>query len=130
VRPTISRLTDDILELIRERPELAEPLPGADRYLTAEAVYAVTNEGALHIEDVLARRMRVDFEVKDRGAAAAEAVAPIIADVLGWDDETTRNEVEQYLGRLAAQREALQQPEDRTADAKRQEGPDSRQGAA
>lgn len=122
-------VTDDILELVREHPELAENLPGTDRYLIAEAVYAVTHEGALHVEDVLSRRMRFDFEVKDRGAAAAETVARVMANVLDWDDETTKNEVDQYLGRLTAQREALEQPDDRAADAKRRAGPDSRQGA-
>lgn len=120
---------DDILQLIREHPDLARPLPGAGRYLTAEALYAVTHEGALHVEDVLSRRMRVDFEFKDRGAAAAEPVARTMADVLGWDDAATKREVDQYLGRLAAQREAVEQPDDRAADAKRREGPDSRQGA-
>jgi glycerol-3-phosphate dehydrogenase len=30
----------------RQRPELAEPLEGADDYLAAEVVYAVTHEGA------------------------------------------------------------------------------------
>ena len=38
-------LVDEVLALIETRPELAEPLPGAEDYLAAEIVYAVTHEG-------------------------------------------------------------------------------------
>ena len=46
-------LADELLELIAEDPSLAEPLPGADDYLTVEVVYAATHEGAAHLDDVL-----------------------------------------------------------------------------
>ena len=46
-------LTDEVLALIAQDPELAEPLPGADDYLAAEVVYAATHEGARHLDDVL-----------------------------------------------------------------------------
>src|SRR5450631_1097152 len=39
-------LTHEVLALIRADPSLATPLPGADDYLRAEVVYAVTHEGA------------------------------------------------------------------------------------
>jgi glycerol-3-phosphate dehydrogenase len=123
-------LADDLLTLVSERPELAEPLPGAEHYLTVEAVYAVTHEGALHVEDVLARRTRVDFEVRDGGAAAAEPVARRMAEVLGWDDATVTKEVEQFQARLAARNEAIEQPDDHSANARRLAAPDSRVGAS
>ena len=44
---------DDLLALIDARPELADPLEGADDHLAAEIVYAVTHEGARHLDDVL-----------------------------------------------------------------------------
>jgi glycerol-3-phosphate dehydrogenase len=49
-------LTDELLDLIRSDPSLGEPLPGADDYLGVEVVYAASHEGALHLDDVLARR--------------------------------------------------------------------------
>jgi glycerol-3-phosphate dehydrogenase len=121
---------DDLLAMVRERPELAEPLPGAEHYLTVEAVYAVTHEGAMHIEDVLARRLRLDFEVRDGGAAAAEPVAREMQQILGWDDGTTVQELEQFHARLAARAEAIRQPDDASANAARLKAPDSRAGAA
>ena len=60
-----------MLELVAERPELGEPLTGSEDYLAAEVVYAVTHEGARHLDDVLARRTRMSMESFDRGTASA-----------------------------------------------------------
>ena len=64
-------LVDDLLALIEKRPELAEPLEGAEDYLAAEVVYAVTHEGARHLDDVLTRRTRISIETFDRGVRGA-----------------------------------------------------------
>jgi len=55
-------MTDELLDLIRETPSLNAPVPGADDYIEAEVVYAASHEGALHLEDVLARRTRISIE--------------------------------------------------------------------
>ena len=52
-------------------------------------VYAVTHEGARHLDDVLARRTRISIEAWDRGVAAAPTVAALMAGPLGWDEEQT-----------------------------------------
>ena len=41
---------------------LAAPLAGAGRYMTAEAIHAVTHQGALDLDDILSRRTRVSIE--------------------------------------------------------------------
>ncbi|WP_437584220.1 glycerol-3-phosphate dehydrogenase/oxidase [Paramicrobacterium sp. CJ85] len=117
-------LTDDILDLIRDRPDLQDPLPGADDYIKAEVVYAATSEGALHIEDVLARRTRISIEAWDRGVSAAPVVAELMAEVLGWDDAKKESEVQYYLQRVAAERASQEQPDDESADRVRLEAPD------
>ena len=66
---------DDLLALIDARPDLADPLEGADDHLAAEIVYAVTHEGARHLDDVLCRRTRISIETFDRGVSAATDVA-------------------------------------------------------
>ena len=68
-------LMDDVLALAAERPELLGPIKEAPGYLKVEAVYAVTAEGALHLEDVLARRMRISIEYPHRGVDCAREVA-------------------------------------------------------
>ncbi len=119
-------LTDEVLALGGERPELLLPLAGAPEYLAAEAYYAALAEGALHLDDVLTRRTRISIETPDRGVAAAEAVARLVAPVLGWDASAVAREVEHYRARVAAERESQQQPDDRTADAARLGAPDVR----
>ncbi|WP_349898717.1 glycerol-3-phosphate dehydrogenase/oxidase [Parafrigoribacterium soli] len=117
-------LTDELLDLIRERPELGNPLPGADDYLEAEVVYAATHEGALHLEDVLARRTRISIEAWDRGVSAAPVAARLMAAALGWSSEQEANEVGNYLKRVAAERASQNQPDDASADRVRLEAPD------
>ena len=117
-------LTDELLDLIIARPELQEPLPGADDYIAAEVVYAATHEGALHIEDVLARRTRISIEAWDRGVEAAPVVADLMAAELGWGDERRQWEVEHYLRRVEAERASQEQPDDESADRVRIAAPD------
>jgi glycerol-3-phosphate dehydrogenase len=117
-------MTDELLDLIQARPELQDPLPGADDYLGAEVVYAATHEGALHLEDVLARRTRISIEAWDRGVSAAPVAARLMAGELGWDEERTALEVERYLQRVSAELASQLQPDDEAADRIRLEAPD------
>jgi glycerol-3-phosphate dehydrogenase len=117
-------LIHERLELIAADPSLAEPLPGADDYLRAEVVYAVTHEGARHLDDVLARRTRASIEAWDRGVSAAPVVAELMARELGWDEKQKLREVQHYQARVEAERESQQQPDDDTADAARLGAPD------
>ncbi|TPW96605.1 glycerol-3-phosphate dehydrogenase, partial [Schumannella luteola] len=106
----------EVLALIRERPELGQLLPGSEDYLAAEAVYAASHEGALHLDDVLARRTRMSIEAWDRGVSAAPVAARLIAEVLGWDEERIAYEVERYLERVAAERASQLEPDDASAE--------------
>ncbi|HYG92140.1 MAG TPA: glycerol-3-phosphate dehydrogenase C-terminal domain-containing protein, partial [Nocardioides sp.] len=113
-----------VLDLVAAEPELGEPLPGAEDYLQAEAVYAVTHEGARHLDDILTRRLRISIETFDRGVAAAPYVADLVRGHLGWDSAQHAREVEHYLKRVEAERESQRQPDDHTADAARKGAPD------
>ena len=67
----------------RRDPELAAPLPGAGRYVTAEAVHAVTHQGALDLDDILARRTRVSIEAPTAAARPPRSIAPLVAPAPG-----------------------------------------------
>ena len=100
-------LSEEVLELIRDDPALAQPVAAGHPYLGAEVAYAVTHEGALHVEDVLVRRVRLFIET---GACGAEAVGPvtdIMGGLLGWDRRRRAAETEQYLELLQADTRAL-----------------------
>jgi glycerol-3-phosphate dehydrogenase len=112
-------LIGEVLDLLADRPELGDRIPGADTYLKVEAVYAASHEGAMHLDDVLTRRTRASIESFDRGVAAAASVAPLMGEVLGWSDDETAREIEHYEARVAAELESQRMPDDRTADAAR-----------
>src|SRR6476619_588608 len=109
-------LIEELTDLIAVRPQLAEPLDSAPEYLKVEAVYAASHEGALHLDDILARRTRISIETWDRGVAAAEEVAHLVAPILGWGPADVDREVEHYQKRVAAERESQHQPDDLSAD--------------
>jgi glycerol-3-phosphate dehydrogenase len=114
---------DEVLELIAADPSLGEPIPAATDYLRAEAVYAVTHEGALHVEDVLRRRLRASMEEWDQGAAAAPEIAALIAGPLGWDEERTEREADHYVRQVEAERRARTEQDDAAAAAARGKAP-------
>ena len=89
-------LAREVIGPVASRPALSEPVPGAALYLKAEVEYAVTHEGALHLEDVLVRRTRIAMETPRGGMASAAAVASIMAALLGWDEARQAAEVADY----------------------------------
>jgi glycerol-3-phosphate dehydrogenase len=117
-------LVDELLALVAERPDLADPLEGADDYLRAEVVHAVTHEGARHLDDVLTRRTRISIETFDRGVTAARPAAELMAGALGWDPGRRDDEVDHYLRRVAAERQSQRELTDREADEARVQAAD------
>ena len=117
-------LTSEVLDLIADDPALGEPLPGGEDYLKAEIVYAASHEGALHLDDVLARRTRLSIESWDRAVGASRPAAELVAPVLGWDAAGIEREVEHYAQRVEAERVSQTMPDDRAADEARLMAPD------
>ncbi len=108
----------------RSDPSSAGPLPGAEDYLAAEIVYAVTHEGARHLDDVLARRTRISIETFDRGTVAVLATADLMATELGWDRARRDDEVDHYLRRVEAERQSQEKLTDQEADEARVSAPE------
>ena len=102
-------LMEDLLEMIRADRTLAEPISPESDVLKAEILYAVTHEGARSVSDVLTRRTRLSFELKDRGLSIARRVAELIAPTLRWSEENigaSISEYEKIVGREIAELEA------------------------
>jgi glycerol-3-phosphate dehydrogenase len=119
-------LMDDVLALAAEDPDLLSPLKEAPGYLRVEALYAVIAEGALHLEDILARRMRISIEYSHRGVDCAREVADIVAAALGWTAEDVNREVANYTARVEAEILSQAQPDDVSADELRASAPEAR----
>lgn len=114
----------EIVELCDADPSLAKPLEHAPAYLRAEVHYAVSHEGALHLEDVLGHRTRLVYEVPDSGTAAAEEIAAVVGPLLGWDAADAEREVHAWQARIDAERQAAQEPDDEGAERARLTTPD------
>ena len=65
------------------------------------------------------RRLRLFYESRDRGLAALEEIAAIMGPLLGWDEATTRTEIDSYTELAAAEEAALGTLTDAEAEAAR-----------
>jgi len=119
-------LITDVLALAADRPDLLEPIAQAPVYLRVEAAYAAVAEGALHLEDILARRMRISIEYPHRGVDCAREVAEVVAPILGWGPDDVDREVSTYAARVEAEVRSQAQPDDTSADALRIAAPEAR----
>ncbi|WP_019816499.1 glycerol-3-phosphate dehydrogenase/oxidase [Saccharomonospora saliphila] len=131
VRHLLDRYGSLVHEVLAEadgRPDLLKPIDAAPDYLRVEVTYAASHEGALHLEDVLARRTRISIEYPHRGVDCAEEVAGLMAEVLSWSSETRAREVEVYRARVEAERASQSQPDDEAADERRSAAPEARAG--
>ncbi len=84
----------EIEKRARQNPALAETLEPALPYLMAEADWAVENEMARTVEDILSRRTRALLLNAEAASRAAPKVALFLADRLGraksWVEEQTQ----------------------------------------
>lgn len=72
---------------------LAPGLP----YTGADLVYAVREELATTLSDLLIRRTHLAFETRDHGKSVAPRVATIVAPLLGWSDDAKSARLREYL---------------------------------
>ncbi|MBF6612676.1 MAG: glycerol-3-phosphate dehydrogenase/oxidase [Chloroflexi bacterium] len=85
-----------ILNIVKENPSLGRRVVPDLPYIMAEVVYSCRYEMALTLEDVLAHRLRVNFEDWNHGLDAAPAVAQQMASELGWDADAIARQISCY----------------------------------
>jgi glycerol-3-phosphate dehydrogenase len=85
-----------VLDIAQHDAHLAQPIVEGLPYLWAEVRYAIEQEMALTVTDVLARRMHVLNESRDNGIAAAPEVAARLGEFLDWDKAKIEKELRAY----------------------------------
>jgi glycerol-3-phosphate dehydrogenase len=85
-----------ILSLMTEDPSLNNKLVDGFSYLRAEVIWAVRNEMARTVEDVLARRLRLLFLDAKAAVIAAPQVAELMAKELGKNEEWKYKQLEDF----------------------------------
>jgi glycerol-3-phosphate dehydrogenase len=88
-------LAGGVKVLARDDPEMLSPLASDLPDLRVEVVYAVEQEMALTLDDVMTRRLHLHLRSHQR-VPAARQVAEIMAELLGWDDSRIQRELAQY----------------------------------
>jgi glycerol-3-phosphate dehydrogenase len=92
----------EVAQLTLTDPDAAEVLDEGTGLVAAEVLFAIREEEAVHLADVLARRVMVGLEA-DLGRGCAGRVAAVMAQELGWSAETMDDEraaYEVYLRRF------------------------------
>ncbi|HVP20665.1 MAG TPA: glycerol-3-phosphate dehydrogenase/oxidase [Anaerolineaceae bacterium] len=64
--------------------------------LWAELRWAANQEGIVHLDDLLLRRVRLGLQLPEGGLAELEKVKRIVQPALGWNDQTWQAEVRRY----------------------------------
>lgn len=92
-----------ILDLVERDPRLAERISERPERLdiAAQAVFAVTDEAACTLADILDRRLVIGT-LGRVSRTEVERVALAVSPVMGWDLEQAASAVEAELGRRAA----------------------------
>jgi len=87
---------EEIIKLQKENPEYAEKLDEAFDFTVAEVVWAVRNEMAMKVDDVLARRVRILYLDARASVSMAPKVASIMAVELNKDKSWEEQQVQEY----------------------------------
>ncbi len=79
--------------LVRQSPELAQPLVAGCPVVAAEVIYAVRYEIAVSVSDFIRRRTALSWRHPRCAGATAEAAARLMAAELGWDRARELSEI-------------------------------------
>lgn len=90
----------DILKMIEIDPPLSKRISPEFPPLLAEVVFAVKEEMAVSLEDILFRRIRLGLVHQEQCQLAANKVARLVQGIVGWDDQRTQMEIESLLTTL------------------------------
>jgi glycerol-3-phosphate dehydrogenase len=89
-----------VLELAKQEPQLLQPLFVGGIPIRAEVVYVIREEMAQTIEDILLRRIGVQFHSWKEAAQAAPVVGQLLAREFAWSEAQTKKAVADYLDLL------------------------------
>jgi glycerol-3-phosphate dehydrogenase len=99
-----------IATIAGENPELKSLIVPEFPAIGAEIVYCVRLEMAMTLEDVLARRIGLQFFSWELTMQAAPVAGRLLGRELGWSEIVKERAVEQYVTKLKRMSEALNRP--------------------
>jgi glycerol-3-phosphate dehydrogenase len=97
----------EVLSLVAADPSLGEVLSPSAPHVLADVVHAARVEGAVTLDDVLSRRMRLSLRAKDAGLPAAPRAARLLAAETGRDQAWAAAQVAAYADAVRKERGVL-----------------------
>jgi glycerol-3-phosphate dehydrogenase len=89
-----------VLKLAQSNPSLAIPLVPGEAPIRAQVVHAARNEMAATVEDVLARRIGLQFISWRAAIRATPVAAALLRRELGWSAAQEVAAVDEYVGKV------------------------------
>ena len=97
----------DVLSLVAADPSLGVQLSPSAPHIVAEVVHAARVEGAVTLDDVFSRRMRLSLRSRDAGLPAAPLAAALLAAETGRDSTWASAQVAAYADAVRRERGVL-----------------------
>jgi glycerol-3-phosphate dehydrogenase len=101
-----------VLEMARESLELKSLIVTGAPPIQAEIVYCIRQEMAVTIEDVLARRIGLQYFGWKLAIEAAPVVASHLARELAWSDQQKNEAIQAYVSKIKGWQAAIGLPAD------------------
>jgi glycerol-3-phosphate dehydrogenase len=101
-------LFDEVLAPAKEDTSLLEPLIEGLLYIKAEALYAITHEAALTIDDLLSRRTRIAFEANDSGLSITSYLGELLGKCVGLEKKEIAKSITEYEQIILRQKKNLE----------------------
>jgi glycerol-3-phosphate dehydrogenase len=89
-----------VLGLTKQDPDLKASIVAGAPPIQAEIVYCASQEMVVTIEDVLARRIGLQYFDWRLAMKAAPVVASHLASELGWSDQQRNEAIQDYVGKI------------------------------
>ena len=93
-----------VLQVANREARLRQPIVAGLPYIWAEVPYAIENEMALTVHDILSRRTHILNEAIDNGLGAAPEVAARLGEFLDWDKTKIEKELRAFQDEVARAR--------------------------
>jgi glycerol-3-phosphate dehydrogenase len=95
-----------LLAMMKEDTSLTHPIVPDLPYVLAEVAYACRSEMAMTLDDVLTRRLHLNFEDWSQGVQPAPMVAHVMSRELGWTAREAEAQVATYREKVTAENAA------------------------
>ena len=101
-------LFEEVLAPAKDDSTLLEPLIEGLPYIKAEALYAITHEAALSIDDLLSRRTRIAFEASDSGLSITSYLGELLGKYAGLEEKEIAKSINEYEQMILRQKKNLE----------------------